>query len=123
MNKLFLFLFFGTVSDTTQYDPSTDVVGAGRGGGGRGCSTLIAQSRASAWRERGLCRLHNHHIIYIILIILKVVVMPNEAGPPKDSKSEKRPVRPVVWRPMSLDRREPLEEGDTHRVMDMDRPW
>ena len=32
-------------------------------------------------------------------------------------------VRPVVWRPMSLDRREPLEEGDTHRIMDMDRPW
>jgi len=53
----------------------------------------------------------------------EVVVMPNEAGPPKDSKSEKRHERPVVWRPMSLDRREPLEEGDTHRVMDMDRPW
>ena len=32
-------------------------------------------------------------------------------------------VRPVVWRPMSLDRREPMEEGDTHRIMDMDRPW
>jgi len=52
----------------------------------------------------------------------EVVVMPEgESG--KGLEIEKRRVRPVVWRPMSLDRREPMEEGDTHRIMDMDRPW
>ena len=86
---------------------------------------LSLRSQELLLGEREVCVVFMITISIIILVILKVVVMPNpnEARPPKDSENEKRPVRPVVWRPMSLDRREPLEEGDTHRVMDMDRPW
>ena len=84
---------------------------------------LSLRSQELLLGEREVCVVFMITISIIILVFLKVVVLPNEARPPKDSENEKRPVRPVVWRPMSLDRREPLEEGDTHRVMDMDRPW
>ena len=75
------------------------------------------EARSSCWENR---RSVDYSPFSSEAVGFQVEVVPES---PKSLGIAKRLVRPVVWRPMSLDRREPLEEGDNHRIMDMDRPW